>query len=639
MKYTFDESGVGFNYYLLSFLVLTVVPTTLSQLFARVSRNNGPKTKKHYTLKKRLDQKPLITKKLLFIVVGWAAIAYLVNQVLNTPVEPSTAWDPFDILGVSTGATPAEIKKQYRRLSLQWHPDKVDPEVQEEAGDKYIQITKAYKVLTNDDAREMYEKYGHPDGRQTYEMIIALPHWLVESHTSPFVLAVYGLIFGLLMPMFVGRWWYRSMRLTKNGIYNTTMGLFFKELKEGATVPDILELLTASTEYTLNPGYQPEDDKAIAKLAERVKEEVERVSGEAFLRSEKYPSDVAYKAKVLLYAHLYRVDVAEDRLREQQQIVVIKALHLMVGIQHIFEAYSWLQPTFYAIEIAQMLVQAVPQYDSPLLQLPHVDRDLVEEVNARKPTAANVFKLLDLDKSERRHLLHRLPAKQYDEAVSVMNTVPRVFLRNPTFKVIGDSIITPRAIITFTVDITLNGANAPITPVTPKAPKMLADADRIDPNDVELSDDKDDGVDRLMANPQSLLAKVPEVYAPYYSLTKHSFWWLVLGDPKSNRFTLSPIRITDLSSSKSIKVQFQAPNSPGTYALTMFLKSDSYMGCDLQQKLEFVVHNASELPYESEPDDDISEPEADSLAGQMAQMRNQQAGGGKQPDDDTSDDE
>ena len=44
-----------------------------------------------------------------------------------TGVRQVRPFDPFEILGVSTGATDKEIKRAYRQLSLKFHPDKVLP--------------------------------------------------------------------------------------------------------------------------------------------------------------------------------------------------------------------------------------------------------------------------------------------------------------------------------------------------------------------------------------------------------------------------------------------------------------------------------------------------------------------------------
>ncbi|KAL4272744.1 hypothetical protein GQ457_13G026830 [Hibiscus cannabinus] len=73
-------------------------------------------------------------------------------------------FEPFSILGLEPGASDSEIKKAYRRLSVQYHPDKnPDPE----AHTYFVEyIAKAYQALTDPISRENFEKYGHPDGRQ-----------------------------------------------------------------------------------------------------------------------------------------------------------------------------------------------------------------------------------------------------------------------------------------------------------------------------------------------------------------------------------------------------------------------------------------------------------------------------------------
>jgi translocation protein SEC63 len=59
--------------------------------------------------------------------------------------------------------------------------------------------------LTDDATRENWEKYGHPDGRQSMIIGIALPQWLVEAHNNIWILSLYGLIGGVMLPYFIVR--------------------------------------------------------------------------------------------------------------------------------------------------------------------------------------------------------------------------------------------------------------------------------------------------------------------------------------------------------------------------------------------------------------------------------------------------
>lgn len=67
------------------------------------------------------------------------------------------AKDFYEILGVAKGASAVEIKRAYRKLALQWHPDRnKDPK----ASDKFKEINKAYEVLGDPKKKEVYDQYG-----------------------------------------------------------------------------------------------------------------------------------------------------------------------------------------------------------------------------------------------------------------------------------------------------------------------------------------------------------------------------------------------------------------------------------------------------------------------------------------------
>jgi len=67
--------------------------------------------------------------------------------------------DYYDILGISKGASEAEIKKSYRQLALKYHPDKNPGD--KAAEDKFKEAADAYGVLSDAQKRAQYDQFGH----------------------------------------------------------------------------------------------------------------------------------------------------------------------------------------------------------------------------------------------------------------------------------------------------------------------------------------------------------------------------------------------------------------------------------------------------------------------------------------------
>ena len=67
--------------------------------------------------------------------------------------------DLYKVLGVSKTATEKELKKAFRRLSIQWHPDR-HQDNKKEAQKKFIEIANAYEILKDPKKRAEYDQGG-----------------------------------------------------------------------------------------------------------------------------------------------------------------------------------------------------------------------------------------------------------------------------------------------------------------------------------------------------------------------------------------------------------------------------------------------------------------------------------------------
>jgi len=67
--------------------------------------------------------------------------------------------DYYTTLGVAKDANADDLKKSYRKLAMQYHPDRNPGDKQAEA--KFKEINEAYDVLRDEQKRAAYDRYGH----------------------------------------------------------------------------------------------------------------------------------------------------------------------------------------------------------------------------------------------------------------------------------------------------------------------------------------------------------------------------------------------------------------------------------------------------------------------------------------------
>ncbi|KAF3696631.1 DnaJ -like protein subfamily C member 16 Precursor [Channa argus] len=92
-------------------------------------------------------------------------VVVVLSALLTGAIHAAPEMDPYKILGVTRTASQAEIKKVYKRLAKEWHPDK---NKNPGAEDMFIKITKSYEILSSEDKRANYDRYGQTDDTQPY---------------------------------------------------------------------------------------------------------------------------------------------------------------------------------------------------------------------------------------------------------------------------------------------------------------------------------------------------------------------------------------------------------------------------------------------------------------------------------------
>uniref|UniRef100_A0A667XJV9 Translocation protein SEC63 homolog n=1 Tax=Myripristis murdjan TaxID=586833 RepID=A0A667XJV9_9TELE len=468
-QFQYDDSGNTFFYFLTSFVGLIVIPATY-YLWPRDQNAEQLRLKSlrrvhgrclWYRLRLMKSQQSIVpTLKKAALLFGWAVFLLLAYKVSKLDREYQE-YNPYEVLNLDPGASLSEIKKQYRVLSLKFHPDKGGDEA------TFMRIAKAYAALTNEQSRQNWEMYGNPDGPGATSFGIALPAWIVDQKNSMLVLLVYGLAFMVILPVVVGTWWYRSIRYSGDQILINTTQLFmhFMYKTPNMNMKRLAMVLTAAFEFDPRSNKEatirPTDNIEVPQLI--------RELGNINVKKKEPPFCYPYslKARVLVLAHLARMEVSED-LEEDQRFVVRKSPALLqemvnVGCQLTMMANSrggFHAPRLVSIEncmkLTQMIVQGLQESKSPLLQLPHFEEEHLRYCISKKYKVRSLQDLVSLKDSDRRSMLRFLGEEKYDEVMAVLGSFPHITMETK-LQVLDDedsNNITAGSIVTVTVTLT-----------------------------------------------------------------------------------------------------------------------------------------------------------------------------------------
>ncbi|KFA70023.1 hypothetical protein S40285_02024 [Stachybotrys chlorohalonatus IBT 40285] len=671
-EYSYDDQAQFFPFFILTVSALVTVPLTYTLVRpAKDDEKLAPRIQTSYkaehaatvdSLRAAQKRKQRRVKRTLTVVVGWALIASMAYLIMVTQRTVLKLYNPYDILGVSESATEKQIKSHYRRLAPKHHPDKVRPdpaknETYESLSGHWVELTKAYNALTDEEIRNNYIQYGHPDGKQSFSIGIALPKWIIADGNGKYVVLLYTGLLGVLLPYLVGSWWYGARRRSKEGVLMESANNLFRQYDETMDEAAIIAALSAGKEYEeVLKGDQV--DSGLSKIESRI-----AAPGQGSLfasgfsakdkeRLEDLDSGVRRKALALLWAYLGRVELDDAALTKAKFEVAPIARALNQSLSAISLAYGNIGPIVGTFHASQHLVQAISPKGSPLLQLPYFTPSIATAVEEDSKVHLTVQKFLDLPDARRRQLAvgnGLLTEDQYKEAINVGKQLPYLRVAKAFFKVTGERIIIPSSLVT----LVIKGRFIP--PGSENVPAI----DELDLEDIDPAEDDLEALTgrkkRVVKGPDGKPMSVedqavlpPLNFAPYYARENTPKWSAFLSDSKQGKMAVPPFTFTKFDkplfdeqgkptyAMQTLKAQFTAPPETGHYTFVLHVICDSYVGLDTKMEVTLVVDDASKAA-EMTAEDEISEPEEDSIAGQMQALKTGQAPKPRRKADDSDD--
>ncbi|XP_020622876.1 translocation protein SEC63 homolog [Orbicella faveolata] len=440
-QFEYDEKGTTFYYFLISFFGIVLVPVTYyvwkitklpddQKRAVKICRCPPCVEKRELLRKKEPKSKSIRYASLSVLAVLWVLFfvgAYKISQF----EKDFTEYDPYAVLELDRGATTADIRRQYRRLSMKYHPDKDTGDPQ-----KFMRIAKAYEALTNEESRKNWEEHGNPDGPGATSFGIALPSWLVSKENSMWVLGAYGLAFMVILPIAVGTWWYKSIQYSCEQILLDTTQLYYYFFHKTPTMQTkrVLMILAGSLEFEKGHNNdiqeRPSDNIELPELMRDLPNLGDKNKEPPLC----YPYSI--KARALIHAHLSRLELPRITLKTDLDLVLQKSPFL---IQEMVNCVGQLiamakagrtqnMPRLETLEncmrVSQMVIQGLWDNKSPLLQLPHLNQENLRHFNTKKRSVRSIRQLASMKDEDRRSLLRNLTGEQYEDVINVCSMFP-----------------------------------------------------------------------------------------------------------------------------------------------------------------------------------------------------------------------
>lgn len=485
-------------------------------------------------------------------------------------------------------------------------------------------------LQTDEEIRNNYLQYGHPDGKQSFSIGIALPQFIVQEGSGRYVLLAYAALLGVILPYFVGKWWYGQQRLQKEKVLVASAGNLFREYDNDAAEGGVLNVLSSGEEFKeLFEGEKAKTGASTVEKAVMIEADPVTLSTKDRMKIEQLEDPTRRKVLLLLWAYMGRLELSDTSLNEEKYEVAPIALALNEAYTSIALAYGNTQPVLSAYRISQHLIQAMPPDSSPLLQLPHFTSAVIKAVEgegARKHMSVQDFMKLPSDLRQKLAVgPGLLTPDQYKIATQVASQIPHLQVEKAFFKVVGERFVTPGSLVQLVVKAR----------VLPPGFSNLVEVDEEDLKDIDpVEGDLDALHGRKKKGEEGFEEPVqpPLAHAPFFARDHSPRWHVFLADAKQGKIAVPPFTFTafnkpifDESGNPTfnvvdLKCQFGAPPQAGKYTFVMHLVCDSYVGMDTKMDVTLAVEDPSKAEDMAD-DDNISEPDEDTVAGQMAALK------------------
>lgn len=480
--------------------------------------------------------------QVLFLAALWWLVIYLITGIDTS--QNIKRFDPFEFLGLESGATKKEIQKAYRHMSLRYHPDRNpnDPE----AAAHFILITKAYKTLTNDKFRENYERYGNPDGPGMMKIGIGLPRFLVDVSNQVLILSLFFIVLLIVIPG-IFFYYYRNQKLyTTMGVRLETLQLIYYSISENTRQKALPEIYSCATECSAVPSV-PDEENILRKFLDNIGDFKRKNVTKETLRN-----------FILLLCHLNRNDDLPPQLKKAQVEILKYSILITQCMLDVAMSRRWLITTKSIIEFRRCLIQGLTGRRDVFYQVPHLTEECISHIQRSKSGAKTFADYVALPMESKKGLVG-MGQKDLDDIAAFCKFFTKidlsvdVYVNDATDICVGD-------LITFEIKLTrLN---------------MPEDCTFIGP-----------------------------AHAPLFPYVKYEEWIILLSYGEQEEKLLA---FTFCTSRERVAVERISvlAERPGTHTVMITAMSDTYFDCDQQERVNFTVRVPTEsTEFKTHPDD------------------------------------